>query len=74
WIVVLGLGLNVNRYIIGLGLQKQAFMSGLFWGIVSITLTYFLAPMYGALGYAFILLGCHAGSVMFQVIILFRRV
>lgn len=71
WVIVLGVGLNVNRYIIGLGLQKAVFFASALWGSVSIILTYLLAPEYGALGFAFVLLGCHAASVLSQFFILF---
>lgn len=71
WVIVLGIGLNVNRYVIGLGLQKIAFFTSLFWAVICICATYMLAPQYGATGYACALFLCHAGSVISQCVILF---
>lgn len=67
WTLVLGVGLLTNRYVIGLRLQQYAFGFGLFWGVTSLVLIFQLAGTAGAFGYACILLGCHAGSVLCQI-------
>ena len=74
WILLFGIALMSNQFLLSFHLQKSYFFITMFFGILSIFLAYKWIGMYGAVGAAMSLLAAHFGSILVQTILVIRQI
>lgn len=66
WIFLFGFGLVNNQFLIGFNLNRSYLIVVMFFGLMSIFLSYILIPIYQSKGAAISLLVSHSGSILSQ--------
>lgn len=74
WSLVYGIALINNQYLLSFRLQRTYFWVTAFFGVSSIGLVWLLINQFGARGAALSLLITHAGSVLVQFILVFKKI
>jgi len=69
WILLFGVAIIINQFLIGLRLQRFFFISTTLFGLLSILLAYLFVDKYKVMGAAISLLIAHACSIIFQLIV-----
>ncbi|MBG9375483.1 oligosaccharide flippase family protein [Panacibacter sp. DH6] len=74
WILLFGVAIIINQFLIGLRLQKFFFISTTVFGLLSLGLAEIFIEEYGSIGAAMSLLIAHSCSVLFQLFIVLRKI
>ena len=74
WILLFGVAIIINQFLIGLRLQKFFFISTTVFGLLSLVLAEIFIGKYGSMGAAVSLLIAHTCSVLFQLFVVLRKI
>lgn len=74
WMLIYGVALINNQFLVSLHLQKSYFVTTLVFGITSIWLSIYFIDKFGAKGAALSLLVAHTGSIFVQIFIVLRYI
>lgn len=74
WSIIFGIAIIVNQFLIGLHLQKFFFISTTVFGLISLLLATVFTDKYQSMGAAVSLLISHSCSVIFQFIVVYRKI
>jgi O-antigen/teichoic acid export membrane protein len=74
WILLFGVAIIINQFLIGLQLQRLFFISTTIFGLLSLLLASVFINEYGAKGAALSLLISHLCSVIFQLWVILRKI
>ena len=74
WSVLYGVAIIINQFLIGLHLQRFFFVSTTIFGLMSLLLAEILTDKYKAMGAAISLLLSHFCSVIFQLVIVIKKI
>lgn len=74
WILLFGVAIIINQFLIGLRLQKFFFISTTVFGLLSLVLAEIFIGKYGSMGAAVSLLIAHACSVLFQLFVVLKKI